>query len=232
MSSTSPPPHQLSIYHTWAFQNMTHVNQLWKFHENGRIRKRAEMAIDIRTLIHFQLVKFVLSGFVNQFCTWHHSSNDKPGRRRPSVPLSYSRDPDYLRAWLGKWELSAKYQICQVYRVWNVFGTKSQTRMLLQRDLREDIWVSSEQGLKLWKWDRSVLLRNLLGFKIKFPFSRLPIYVLAKPSNSKLDLWKVWPNIQYDSAERGIRQIMWVDLGDILELWSLKDHIIILSAPY
>ena len=167
------------------------------------------MAIGLITLIHFQLVKFVLLGFVNQFCTWHHSSNGKPRKRRPSVPLSYSRDPDYLRTWSGKWELSAKYQICQVYRVWNVFGTKSQTRMLLQRDLREDFWVSSEhklysaarQGFKLWKWDRSVLLRNLLGFKIKFPFSRLSIYVLAKPSNSKLDLWKVWPNIQYDSAE-------------------------------
>ena len=161
------------------------------------------MAIDIRTLIHFQLVKFVLLYFVNQACTWHHSSNGKPRKRRPSVPLSYSRDPDYLRTWSGKWELSAKYQICQVYRVWNVFGTKSQTRMLLQRDLREDFWVSSEQGFtfKLWKWDRSVLLRNLLGFKIKFPFSHLSIYILAKPANSKLDLWKVWPNIQYDSAE-------------------------------
>ena len=27
LSSTNPP-YQLSIYHTWAFQNMTHVNQL------------------------------------------------------------------------------------------------------------------------------------------------------------------------------------------------------------
>ena len=110
------------------------VNVSWKW-------SKWPLVIELMTLIHFQLVKFVLSGFVNQFCTWHHSSNDKPGKRRPSVPLSYSRDPDYLRTSSNKWELRAKYQICQVYRVWNVFGTKSQTRMMLQRDLKEDLWA-------------------------------------------------------------------------------------------